>query len=131
VKNKSTFDLLGITTSGLCLLHCLALPLVMASAGTMVLSPELSEFFHLGLLVIIFFFSFMAFYPNWKATGDRLILSLAAGALATLISGFVLGDVMGLKTTETALTVMGSVLLVIAHLLNMKSRVDYPSSHGC
>lgn len=121
--NKNKFDILGITASCFCILNCLALPVIIASTGFINLSDEISEFFHIAILLLIFLFSYKAFYPRWKLTREAFIPSIALTSIGLLIMAFILGDILGFKNIETPppLGVLGSTFLILAHLLNFKS----------
>ncbi|MDP1617706.1 MerC domain-containing protein [Phenylobacterium sp.] len=103
----------AIGLSGLCLIHCLALPVAAAFAPLVGLWGE-AEWVHLAFVILAAPLSVGALL---LAQPRRLRpISLAASGLALLVSGLVFHD------AETLLTVAGGLTLASAHLMNWKSR---------
>jgi hypothetical protein len=113
--SSSLLDASAIGLSGLCLIHCLALPLVAA------LSPALAawagaEWVHTVLLGIAAPLSALAL----QRRGQRpFVILLALAGLALLALGAVGWPRADL---ETELTVAGGLILAAAHLTNWRAR---------
>jgi hypothetical protein len=117
---KSLPDRLGMALSGLCLVHCMALPLavallpVLAASGLGPIAE--AEWIHAALLV-------PAVVVSGGVLGRRayavrwLGLLLAAGLVA--LGGALFAPE---ESQERALTVGGAGLLILAHWLNLRSR---------
>ncbi|MGO1070461.1 MerC domain-containing protein [Lysobacter sp. CA199] len=113
------FDLSAIGLSGLCFLHCLAVPLLAA------LLPGLSawthaEWLHTAFVMFAAPITALALYSAHRSRSLRGgIVVLAAIGLTCLVVGAtrVFGD-----QVELPLTVAGSVLLASAHIGNWRSR---------
>ncbi len=113
----ANLDSAGITLSGICLVHCLALPLLatlLPAAGTL-LDEETNHLIHWTLLGIALPVSILAL-----GRGSRIL-----GSFAWLITGLV---GLGLMTAavivphspvmEERMTLVGVLLLATAHLGN-------------
>ena len=122
-------DLLGITLSLTCLVHCLALPLLILLApalGTWIAMPE---WVHAAILMPALPAAIFAMKDGWRRHGRMAPAGLAAAGLGLLAAGLAAHEGwMALADPETAdrlLTSLGAVALVTAHLLNWRWRHDY------
>lgn len=120
MKNTAAlFDASAVALSTLCLLHCLALPLLAALLPLFGAWSE-AEWVH-GVFVLIA--APLSGYALWRARRHRPLpaaLWLLAGAgLALLLAGA--SGVLG-ERAETPLTVAGSLALAGAHLWNAARR---------
>jgi hypothetical protein len=110
----------AVCLSGLCLAHCLVLPVAAALLPVLGAWAE-AEWVHILFVVIAAPLSGLALLqrPRQRAHTGRIFL-LAAGGMALLASGAFLANS---RTMETGLTVVGSLCLAGAHLWNWRSRV--------
>jgi len=120
MKNAAAlFDASAVALSSLCLLHCLALPLLAALLPLFGAWSE-AEWVH-GVFVLIA--APLTSYALWRAHRHRplpIALWLLAGSgLALLLAGACGG--LG-ERAETPLTVAGSLALAGAHLWNAARR---------
>lgn len=122
-------DLLGIGLSLTCLVHCLALPLLILLApalGTWIAMPE---WVHAAILMVALPAATLAMKDGWRRHGRALPALLAAAGIGLLAAGLAAHEGwMALVNPETAdrwLTSMGAVALATAHLLNWRWRHDY------
>ncbi|MGI9326646.1 MAG: MerC domain-containing protein [Pseudomonadales bacterium] len=116
----STLDRWAIFVSGLCVVHCLAIP------ATVVLLPAISDplareqtLTHWLLLAVALPISALALgsgYRRHRSLGT-LILGIVGLVLLTLGVAHWLGEDL-----EVPLTVAGGIALIIAHLLNLRHR---------
>jgi len=108
------FDGLAISLSGLCVIHCLALPLLAASLPLLGTWSE-AEWVHWAFVVMAAPVSMIAL-SRPSRHGLRVgPIFLAMLGIAALFAG-----VLGWPTEadETLVTVSGSLLLATAHLMN-------------
>lgn len=116
----AAIDGVAISLSGLCLIHCLALPVVSAVLPVAGSWAEI-EWIHKAFVVAALPFSLLALASE-RATG------IIGGLIA---SGFVLLAAAAfaepLHDHETALTLLGALLLASGHALRWSR--SYPSSH--
>ncbi|MDO8411427.1 MAG: MerC domain-containing protein [Phenylobacterium sp.] len=105
----------AIGLSGLCLIHCLVLPVAAAFAPLLGLWGE-AEWVHLAFVVLAAPLSVGALL----LTQPRRLgpISLAAAGLALLVVGLLYHE------AETFLTVAGGLALASAHLMNWKGRAS-------
>lgn len=111
-------DKLGILFSGLCIAHCLLMPIVMILlSGNALLSVLESEWVHSLLLVPIFIVMMISLPSSWLKTRNPWILVFAIlGAVLLLVSRATHG------MSEVLLTLFGSSSLIAAHLVSFKLR---------
>lgn len=108
-------DLAGIALSALCLLHCLAVPLVATGA----LAWAASERIHLGLTVALAAVVLAVAVPGYRRHRQPVVPVLLASGLALLLAAVTVGEAAG-ETGETLLTVVGSLALTAGHVLNLR-----------
>lgn len=116
-SDQSRLDSAGLFISFVCLVHCLALPLVVAGVPTagLWLSPEDDHRAHVWLLAIAAPVSLAALFGGMRRLATRRWLALGTVGLALMLLG-VLPIADG--AYERALTIVGVSLLGIAHLGN-------------
>ena len=107
------FDITAITLSGLCLTHCLLLPILVSSLPLLSVLSE-AEWIHQLLVVSAIPVSLSAFAkshgPSFKATLPAIMACLGIGFL---MSG---AFIEALHDMERALTVIGALTLATAHI---------------
>jgi MFS superfamily sulfate permease-like transporter len=116
--NRGLLDQLAVTLSGLCLLHCLLLPFVVAFL------PFFGQFgddhLHAEMLIVVIPVSVIALalgYRRHRHTG--VILAGFIGLVILTIGGTIAHSAYGLLA-DRALTVIGSVTLAVTHYRNFK-----------
>ncbi|HEY1076731.1 MAG TPA: MerC domain-containing protein [Fontimonas sp.] len=112
-------DRTAILLSGLCLVHCLALPLLIALLPWLAWLVDNESVVHRWLLVIIVPVSALALIRGCARHGRRSLLWLGAAALALLAAGALLE--FETASSESALTLAGSVALSLTHLFNLRA----------
>ncbi len=106
----------AVALSALCLLHCLALPLVVAGL------PFLAQFgeghLHAQMLVVVLPLSVIAFGAGYRRHHDRrVIVSGVFGMLLLVFGATIAHDQLGLVADRT-MTILGALVLGAAHLYN-------------
>lgn len=110
-------DYAGMAASALCLVHCLAMPLLLAAFPLLGLGGD-HHALHDALLLGVSVPVLLALVPGYLKHRDPVALSLGvAGLLSFLVAVFVLGPRVG-EMAETAGAVLSSVLLLGAHVRN-------------
>lgn len=113
-----TGDAVAIGLSGLCLIHCLALPLLVGFLPLLGSWAE-AEWVHLGFVGLAVPVSIWTLSRPPRDTLPKTAVVLAALAFIFLISGAVgYPD----EALETPLTVAGGLALAGAHLINWRRR---------
>lgn len=115
----SALDTAGMTASTICLIHCLAMPVVIALIPAFAAELFESEWFHITLAFAVFIFCLAAFVPGYHRHHDkRLIWIGAAGVSLVFFATFVAR--FWSETAEIAIVTVGNLVLVAGHLLNRK-----------
>ena len=109
----------AMSASLLCLIHCLALPLILAALPAMSSVLPISESFHLWVLAFAIPASCAALFAGRARHGARWPLLLGIAGLGLLAVGAIL---FGSTPMETPTTVAGSIALVAAHVANWRLR---------
>ena len=115
----SRLDNMGIFCSGLCMAHCLLVP-VLALFSPAIASFFESEWIHKGLVIIVAPIALMAFITGKKTHGKVLPIVLGLFGVSTLILAVLSESIEGVEISETIVTVIGSIMLIIAHILNLR-----------
>ncbi|XOV83967.1 MAG: MerC domain-containing protein [bacterium] len=120
-KNTTTnsLDRVAVFLSGLCLLHCLAIPFAV------LLGPLMSSWLnhsethvHWLLLLLAIPVSALALWRGFQRHSSALTLTMGASGL--LLMFIAVTHWFG-EHLEVALTVIGVTLLMFAHIRNMRS----------
>jgi hypothetical protein len=114
-------DRSAILLSGLCLVHCLVLPIVAATLPWLAWLDGNENWVHRGLLLAIVPISLLALASGCRRHRDRRVLLLGLAALGLLSFAALAGAALPRPWLETALTVLGSVALAASHLLNLRA----------
>jgi len=115
-KSTDWLDGTAVALSGLCLVHCLALPLILSAL------PFLASFeaghLHAQMLVVVLPLSIVALSLGYRRHSDlRVIAAGLVGMLLLTIGGTIAHDHYGLLADRT-LTVAGALTLATAHFYN-------------
>ena len=109
-------DAIGLTLSGICLLHCVAVPVVAftlpAAAGLLSDPDSVFHWLLLGLAVPI---SGVAFLSAWRRHRARLPLVVGLTGLTIMAIG--VSHVFG-HAFEVLFTLVGVVAVALAHITN-------------
>ena len=120
-RSYRLLDGVAVCLSMLCLVHCLALPVLVASLPLLAASMVANERFHLWMLLAIVPTSVLALGSGFRT--HRLRAPLVLGGLGVcLIASAAFGpDVVGMsRSMDTELTVIGGLMLATAHGLNYR-----------
>lgn len=118
------WDKIGICASGLCLIHCIATPILLLLFPVSKISflgvesvHEIHEIFALIVVSSIL----IAVYPTCRKHGHKDIIFIALAGVTLIIGSIFLHDFMSENITH-GLTILGSIFLICAHVKNMKVR---------
>lgn len=123
-KQSKWLDGAAVALSALCLIHCLALPLIVAGL------PFLAQFaeghLHAQMLVIVLPLSFVALGLGYRHHESRRIVAGGMlGMLMLAIGATVAHEQLGLAA-DRAFTITGALILATAHYFN-----SVRSRHSC
>ncbi|MCC5869287.1 MAG: MerC domain-containing protein [Gammaproteobacteria bacterium] len=113
-------DRVAIFLSGLCLLHCLLLPVVIALFPLLSIGLGGDEHFHELLLWFVLPVSTVGLALGWRHHRSVRALTLGVIAMAILAFAATWGHDNLPEFIEIALTVLGSLMLAVAHLQNFR-----------
>ncbi|MEO8466047.1 MAG: MerC domain-containing protein [Gammaproteobacteria bacterium] len=116
------FDRVAITLSTICIVHCLAIPVVVAALPVVALTWGLDDaHFHTLMLWFVVPTSVLGFAFGYHAHRGATIVLL--GAIAIAVLAFVALRAHGVWTLgeETAVNVAASILLAVAHWRNFRA----------
>lgn len=119
-------DASAITLSGLCLVHCLALPALAVAlplAGLWAEQEWVHQVFALSALPITVFAMTRPFHEGARTS----FILLAGSGLALLIGA---AFIEGLHDLETPLTVVGALLLATAHIRRWRRQHETALTSG-
>ncbi|MFT6413644.1 MAG: carbon starvation protein CstA [Glaciecola sp.] len=122
-KLVNTSDKLAIGLSFMCVLHCIALPIILVFlptvTGLLALNDERLHLWLVFAVIPISLFAVISGYLHHKRSG---VLLVSAVGLAMLVSAVTLGhDALG-ETGEVIFTLLGSGLVAFGHIFNIKLR---------
>jgi len=117
-KLRTASDFIGIGLSLLCLIHCLALPVLIAFAPAILHNLPGDDLTHRSLAVAIALVGFLAFRSGYRVHRRRRVLVAFVAGLVLVSIAALLGDQVLTGYGEATITVCGGILLVTAHLVN-------------
>ena len=114
-------DRASIGLSVICVLHCFATPILLAFAPSLLALPVADEKFHAVLIFMILPASLVALTLGCRRHEDMSVFYWGGSGLFVLVGTLLLGhDLLG-DAGEKIMTVFGSGLVVIGHVLNFRS----------
>ena len=119
-KISTQLDQAAIALSGVCMLHCLALPLLLAA--TPLFGGLGSEHFHLQMLIVVLPVSLIAFALGFRKHRDVRVIAWGFLGIALLATGgTVVHSSYGILA-DTLFTTSGALILATAHFLNNRRK---------
>ena len=116
---RQRLNTVGLALSGVCLIHCIALPLVALAIPALTLGLDLQtdHALHWVLLTCAIPISSLALWSGAKRAGDHRWLMLGSVGLAVMAVGVL--NVFGTRS-EVPFTSFGVTFLAIAHVMNFR-----------
>jgi len=115
-NQSGVLDKAAVALSGLCLLHCLLLPVIIA------LLPFLGQFsdrhLHAEMLIIVLPISLIALSLGFRRHADKRVVGLGIAGLLLLLVGATLAHNLYGVAADRMLTITGSIILALAHYRN-------------
>ena len=116
IKNS---DYIGASTSGLCMLHCFATPLIFLSqAAAINISPEIT-FLWYSLNYMFLFISFIAIYYSVKNSSNFLVKVLLY-LFWLLLSALIINEGLSIFPVPELYTYISAFSLSSLHIYNLK-----------
>lgn len=111
-------DMAGLTLAGICLLHCLTLPLLVLLGPIFGSGFLTGPAFHQWMLLVVAPTAMVALLLGCRRHKDKAVLLLGASGLAALVLGIVIGHEIASESFERIATFLGGVLLTGGHSRN-------------
>jgi len=111
-------DLFAVSTSALCMVHCLLTPALLIFLPVLSASFLAGESFHVALLWFILPTSLLALTLGCWRHKDRYVAALCVAGLAVLLVAARYGDPLFGELGERVLTAGGSLILIAGHFRN-------------
>jgi hypothetical protein len=110
-------DLIGVTASTVCLIHCLATPIAISLFPNIILYLPGDASFHRILASAVILLGVAAFIPGYRIHRRKRLLALVVTGMLLILTVAWLGQHLN-QALELSLSIPGSMLLITAHLLN-------------
>ncbi|HUF72020.1 MAG TPA: MerC domain-containing protein [Gammaproteobacteria bacterium] len=114
------FDRVAIALSAICIVHCLAVPLLVALLPIVALSFGDSEHFHGVMLWLVVPTSLLGFVLGYRLHRRAGLVVLGTVGIIVLAAAAIYGHENWSEALEVTLSVVGSLLLAAAHWLNFR-----------
>ena len=116
--SRINWDIVGIGTSTLCLIHCVLLPIILAFSPTLVHIIPGDEGVHRALAYLLAAVGLIAFWSGYKIHRQKLVLLLMSIGILGVTVGAYADSLLPSHRLEVLITLVGSSFLIVAHLLN-------------
>lgn len=117
----AVLDRFSIGFSTLCLLHCLAVPVLVSVVPVFATFALADERFHLALVALVVPTSVIALCLGCRLHKSRRILICGfAGVFVLVVTAILGGQHLG-EIGETVLTVLGASVVALAHWFNFRA----------
>ncbi|MGB0693903.1 MAG: MerC domain-containing protein [Pseudomonadales bacterium] len=119
-QERARLDTAAVILSGICMLHCLALPVVLTIFPIFNVALLDEQTFHLVMLIVILPISLVALTIGCTQHKDRLTIVLGTTGLGVLMFTAVFGHEAFGFTGERIITSIGGLILASAHIQNYR-----------
>lgn len=114
------FDRIAIVLSTICIVHCLAVPIVVAVLPVAAIALADDTHFHAVMLWLVVPTSAVGFALGYRVHRRWGIVVFGAISAATVAAAGVLGHAYWPESLELAVNVAASLALAVAHWLNFR-----------
>ena len=115
-QKTALIDMAAITVSGLCVIHCLALPFIAMILPLAGVVAE-AEWAHKALILLAIPFSCLALFQSW---GNQRMVSFVLFSLLGLAQLVAVAFIEPLHVYEKLFTLTGAFMLALGHALRLK-----------
>lgn len=123
-------DRAGICLSVICIVHCIATPIILVLLPVMQILELWHGSLHVVFAAIIPALALAAFIPGYKLHKEKRVFKIALIGFALIISGITVPHILKIEWLEPVLSICGSVFLVRAHIINRNLCACCRSGHG-
>ncbi len=117
---QTVTDQTAIGLSFLCLLHCLALPLILVLVPSLAVLPLNDESFHFWMVLAVIPISTYALTVGCRQHKRYQLIFVGAIGLAFLIAAVVVEEALLGEAGEKILTTIGAVIIAYGHYKNYR-----------
>lgn len=128
-KKRGYLDTIAVILSGVCMLHCLALPIALTLLPIVNITLISETAFHLILLLFIVPVSIIALAIGCRQHKDKITLVLGTIGLGILIFTALFGHGLFGLTGERIVTSFGGIILACAHIQNYRCCRRHDCNH--
>jgi hypothetical protein len=121
MQHSRTFDRIAIALSAVCIVHCLAVPVLVAVLPVAAVSFGEGQHFHGLMLWLVIPTSVAGFGMGYRVHERPGIVALGAAGVVVLILAAIYGHVAWRADVEIIVSVGGSLILGSAHWLNFRA----------
>lgn len=120
LSHPRLWDRISVFLSGLCVVHCAALPVLLVAAPLTSGLFGAETHFHLAMLAMIAPITLFALASGYQHHRDNGIVATGAVGIVLLIVGASYAHAHLGTLVEALITVAGSAALAVAHINNMR-----------
>lgn len=117
---RVSLDTLGIVASSICLVHCLAMPLVLLALPSMTAQVLQSDCTHVVLAGAVTAFCLLAIVPGYLRHSNKSVLGLMLAGLSLVLTATFCLHPLGVDGLEMPIITVGNILVMFAHLRNRR-----------
>lgn len=119
--SAALMDVMGLLTAVICLVHCLAIPILLSFLPTLPLLDREHDVTHYILIGWVISFCTFSILPNYRKQRKKsIIIVMLLGLIAVFAATF--HGYIGLNTAyELPVITAGNFLIMSAHILNRQS----------
>jgi hypothetical protein len=121
MQHSRHFDRIAIALSAICIVHCLAVPVLVAVLPVAAVSFGEDQHFHGLMLWLVIPTSVAGFGMGYRVHRLARIVALGAAGVVVLILAAIYGHEVWRPDLEIIVSVCGSLLLGGAHWLNFRA----------
>ena len=122
------WDRVGIWLSGICVVHCLTLPLALLALPFFPGLVPAHEWIHPLFAAMLFLTTLPAAFGAWKRHNSGSLALLLLSGLGVVLLALWMGDLLGIYA-EDGLTIVGSAILIVGHWKNGRACASTDCSH--
>lgn len=120
VSVTSALDKLAVSTSAVCAIHCLCLPLLLGAFPALGATFFGDESFHVLLLWLVIPLSVVALSLGCRVHKDTLVVILGLSGLVALVAAAGLGHSILGEDGERIMTLLGAGAISAGHIRNFR-----------
>lgn len=121
MQHSRHFDQIAIALSAICIVHCLAVPVLVAVLPVVALSVGEDQHFHALMLWLVIPTSVAGLGMGFRVHRQAGIVALGAAGVVVLVLAAIYGHETWHPDLEIVVSVCGSLLLGGAHWMNFRA----------